>query len=42
MNILFSPHKLDNLTLPNRIVIPPMCWRAAPYGVNNLFAQLGV
>jgi len=32
MNILFSPQKLDNLTLPNRIVIPPMCQYSARDG----------
>ena len=29
MNILFSPQKLGDLTLPNRIVIPPMCQYSA-------------
>ena len=33
MNILFSPQKLDDLTLPNRIVIPPMCQYAAQDGM---------
>jgi len=32
MNILFSPYKLDDLTLPNRIVIPPMCQYSAKDG----------
>jgi len=32
MNILFSPQKLDTLTLPNRIVIPPMCQYSARDG----------
>jgi len=32
MNILFSPQKLDDVTLPNRIVIPPMCQYSARNG----------
>jgi len=32
MNILFSPQKLDDLTLSNRIVIPPMCQYSAKDG----------
>ena len=32
MSILFSPQKLDDLTLPNRIVIPPMCQYSAKDG----------
>jgi len=32
MNILFSRQKLDDLTLPNRIVIPPMCQYSAQDG----------
>jgi 2,4-dienoyl-CoA reductase-like NADH-dependent reductase (Old Yellow Enzyme family) len=32
VSILFSPQKLDDLTLPNRIVIPPMCQYSARDG----------
>jgi len=32
VSILFSPQKLDDVTLPNRIVIPPMCQYSAGDG----------
>ena len=32
MSALFSPYAIGNLTLPNRIVIPPMCQYSAEDG----------
>src|SRR5215472_6833994 len=35
MSALFSPIKLADLTLPNRIVVAPMCQYSADDGVGN-------
>ncbi len=40
MSILFSSQQLDGLTLPNRIIIPPMCQYSAKDGKATLWHEM--
>jgi 2,4-dienoyl-CoA reductase-like NADH-dependent reductase (Old Yellow Enzyme family) len=41
MTTLFSPFKLRGLTLPNRIMVAPMCQYSADNGAANSRSQPG-
>ncbi|ACO45893.1 NADH:flavin oxidoreductase/NADH oxidase [Deinococcus deserti] len=38
--LLFTPLKIDSLTLPNRVVLSPMCMYSAQNGLANEFHQV--